>query len=177
MTMKTIDLDYAFTSKLSPIWLRFALFALGLSMLLAIVVWQRHLKAQLSAQQAIVEANVPRRANDNHSPQLQNALKFAAQTQQDLNFPWLQMLSALESVKAQHPHIQLLSINPNQAKLEVLLTGEAQTFAQMTAFLTDLKTNPTFGDAMLLNQHLVVENEKQAVPTYTFSMQLNWRVL
>ena len=176
MTMKTIDLDYAFTSKPSAFWLRFVLFALGLSILLVMLAWQRHLKAQLSAQQAIVEANVPRRASVNNSPQLQNALKFAAQTQQDLNFPWLQMLSALESVKAQHPHIQLLTINPNKVKFEVLLTGEAQTFEQMTAFLTSLKANASFGDAMLLNQHLIVENEKQAVPTYIFSMQLNWRI-
>lgn len=175
--MNAIDLDYAVASKPSAFWLRLGLLVLGLSALSSLALWQQSLQAQLSTQQALLAANTPQVAHRNVSPEMQETLKYAVQTQQNLNFPWLQMLSALEAVKAQHPHIQLLSINPNQAKLEVLLTGEAQTFAQMTAFLTDLKVSPTFNDAMLLNQHLVVENEKQAVPTYTFSMQLNWRIL
>ena len=174
--MKLIDLDYAVTVKAYPLWARLGLFALGLLLLAGIVFWQHALQTRLSMQQALLDANAPNPVSTDTSPAMQEALNYAQQTQQNLNFPWLQMLRELELVKAQHPHIQLLSLNPNKTKLEVLLTGEAQTFDQITQFLTALKRSPAFSDAMLLNQHLVVENEKQAVPTYTFSMQLNWRM-
>ena len=174
--MKLIDLDYAVTVKPYPLWLRLCLFVFGLILLATLAFWQHALQTRLNAQQVLVNANAPLSASAKISPTMQETFNYAQKTQQNLSFPWLQMLSELESVKAQHPHIQLLSLRPNKTKLEVLVTGEAKTFDQITQFLTALKSSPAFSDAMLLKQHLVVENERQVVPTYTFSMQLSWRV-
>ena len=175
--MKLIDLDYAVTVKPYALWARLCLFALGLVLLTTLAFWQHTLQARLSAQQVLLNAKAPLLADTKITPAMQEAFNYAQKTQQNLSFPWLQMLSELESAIAEHPHIQLLSLKPNKTKLEILLTGEAQTFDQITQFLIALKSSPAFSDAVLVNQHLVVENEKQVVPTYIFSMQLNWRVL
>lgn len=100
-------------------------------------------------------------------------LKLAQQTQQQLDLPWMQMLKALETVKASNPHIAILSISPNKNRAEIKLTGQTAEFSDITSFLDALRTNNSFTDAVLVSQHLA---DDQAKLLYVFEVNLGWRV-
>lgn len=176
--MKNLDLDYAVKLKQYPFWYRELL--LLASLLLAAGLGMRYLElqSQLATQQAIaLQSNSKPKAAVNN-PQLIETLNYAWNTQQNLNFPWLKMLSALEAVKMQHPNIELISVTPNKAKSEIMLAGEAKSFDAITQLSNALKANPLFGDAVLVNQHLVEEvnaGKKNSDLIYIFSLKLNWR--
>jgi Fimbrial assembly protein (PilN) len=176
--MKNLDLDYAIALKPYSIWLRLALLLASLLLAAGVVRYYQQLQSQLQIKQAaadIYKVQQPVASN----PQLNETINYAWATQQNLNFPWLKMLSALELVKAQHANIDVLSVTPNRAKGEIMLTGEAKSFDEITQLLNDLKANPAFGDAVLMNQHLIEELQKGAkkgVLIYTFSLKLNWQI-
>jgi Fimbrial assembly protein (PilN) len=175
--MKNLDLDYAVALKPYAIWFRALLLLAALLLAAGVARYYQQLQTQLQIKQATAE-NVIVQKPVASNPQLDETLNYAWATQQNLNFPWLKMLSALESVKAQHPNVDLLSVTPNRAKAEIMLTGEAKSFDEITQLLTDLKANPAFTDAVLVNQRLIEELQKGAkkgVLIYTFSLKLNWR--
>lgn len=175
--MKNLDLDYAVNLKPYPIWLRTALLLAALLLASGVYSYHQKLQSQWQAKQAEA-ANYVVQKPAISNPQLDETLNYAWATQQNLNFPWLKMLSAIEAVKVQHANIDLLSVTPNKAKAEIMLTGEAKSFDDITQLLNDLKANPTFGDAVLVNQRLIEELQKGAkkgVLIYTFSLKLGWR--
>lgn len=175
--MKNLDLDYAVNLKPYPIWLRTALLLAALLLASGVYSYHQKLQSQWQAKQAEA-ANYVVKKPAISNPQLDETLNYAWATQQNLNFPWLKMLSAIEAVKVQHANIDLLSVTPNKAKAEIMLTGEAKSFDDITQLLNDLKANPTFGDAVLVNQRLIEELQKGAkkgVLIYTFSLKLGWR--
>lgn len=175
--MKNLDLDYAVSLKPYSIWLRLILLLAALLLAAGLSMRYQQLQSQLQAKQIETATNYTEKKPVVSSPQLDETLQFAWATQQNLNFPWLKMLSAIETVKAQHANIDLLSVTPNKARAEIMLTGEAKSFDDITQLLNDLKASPTFGDAVLVNQHLVEElqkGEKNGVLIYTFSLKLNW---
>lgn len=175
--MNSLDLDYAVNLKPYPIWLRLALLIAALLLASGVFSYHQKLQSQWQAKQSQTSNDVvlkPVMSN----PQLDETLNYAWATQQNLNHPWLKMLSAIEDVKAQHANIDLLSVTPSKAKAEIMLAGEAKSFDDITQLLNDLKANPTFTDAVLVNQRLVEELEKGAkkgVLIYTFSLKLGWR--
>ncbi len=174
--MNSLDLDYAVDLKPTPMWLRLALLLAALVLASSVLAYYQQLQSQLQAKQADATNYIAQKPIASNV-QLDDALNDAWATQQNLNFPWLKMLSALEAVKAQHPSIDLLSVTPNKAKAEIMLTGEAKSFDQITQLLNDLKANPSFTDAVLVNQRLVEELQsgaKKGVLIYTFSLKLNW---
>jgi hypothetical protein len=176
--MNNLDLDYAVAHKSYPMWLKLALLATAWILASSVFIYYRQLQSQLQSRQTVA-ANVGVQKPAAINPQLDETLNYAWQTQQNLNFPWLKTLSALETVKAKHANIDLLSVTPNKAKAEIMLTGEAKSFDDITQLLNDLKTNPAFGDAVLVNQRLLEEltpGAKKGVLIYTFSLKLNWRL-
>lgn len=175
---KPVDLDYAVLVRPYPLWFRLSLLLAAIGVLVSLGVMYQAMHVQLAAQQASEAANKTLHRAVSRNPQLDEALAFALQTQQSLNYPWLQTLSALETVKIQHPKIDLLSVNPNKEKSEIMLVGEASTFDDITRFINDLKANAAFGDAVLINQHLVEPDsvsQNNGGPIYTFTLNLNWR--
>jgi hypothetical protein len=175
--MNKLDLDYAVNLKPYPFWFRTLLLLAALLLAAGVVRAYQQLQSQLQIKQAATE-NVTVQKPALSNPQLDETLNYAWATQQNLNFPWLKTLSAIEAVKAQHANIDLLSVTPNKAKAEIMLTGEAKSFDEITQLLNDLKANPTFTDAVLVNQRLVEELQKGAkkgVLIYTFSLKLNWQ--
>lgn len=176
--MKNLDLDYAVSLKPYPLWFRILLLLAALLLAVGFSVRYQQLQSQVVAQQAVAAQSdaAPKAAANN--PQLDETLNYAWATQQNLNFPWLKMLSALEAVKMQHPNIELISVTPNKAKSEIMLAGEAKSFDAITQLLNTLKANPVFGDAALVNQHLVEKvsaGKKNSDLIYIFSLKLNWR--
>lgn len=175
--MKNLDLDYALNLKPYPIWLRLALLLAALLLAAGVLSYHQKLQSQLQAKKAQSANNIVQKPAASN-PQLDETLNYAWATQQNLNFPWLKMLSAIEAVKTQHANIDLLSVTPNKAKAEITLTGEAKSFDDITQLLNDLKASPTFTDAVLVNQRLIEELQKGAkkgVLIYSFSLKLSWR--
>ncbi len=175
--MRNLDLDYALNLKPYPIWLRLTLLLAALLLAAGVYSYHQQLQFQWQEKQTDVTNNVVQKPVISN-PQLDETLNYAWATQQNLNFPWLKMLSAIEAVKTQHANIDLLSVTPNKAKAEIMLTGEAKSFDDITQLLNDLKASPTFTDAVLVNQRLVEELQKGAkkgVLIYTFSLKLGWR--
>jgi hypothetical protein len=176
--MNNLDLDYAVTLKPYSIWFKLALLLAAWILASSVFYYYRQLQSQLQFQQSTM-ANRFEQKPLASNPQADETLQFAWATQQDLRFPWLKMLSALETVKAKHPNVDLLSITPNKAKAEIMLTGEAKSFDEITQLLTDLKANTAFGDAVLVNQRLLEElapGAKKGVLIYTYSLKLNWQL-
>jgi hypothetical protein len=175
--MTNLDLDYAVALKPYPLWVRLALALAALVLAASLGLRYQQLQSQLAAQQvAALHSNIAPKAPVSN-PQLDETLAFAWATQQNLNFPWMHMLSSLEAVKAQHPNIELLSVTPNKTKSDIMLAGEAKSFGDITQLLNALKANPAFGDAVLVNQHLVEEvnaGRQKGDLIYVFSLKLNW---
>ena len=106
-----------------------------------------------------------------------NQVKSATTMQQQLNTPWMPMLAALEAIKSQNPAIFITTINPNNNQAEIKLSGEANTFAQITQFLNHLRANPTFSDAVLVSQHLEQEVDMpNQAPIVVFEVAIGWRL-
>jgi hypothetical protein len=176
--MNKLDLDYAVKLKPYPDWLRLALLLSALVLAVSVAWRYQQLQSQWQTQQAAAATNNLQKSSARASnPQLDETINYAWATQQNLNFPWLKMLSALEAVKTQHPNIDLLSVTPNRAKAEILLAGEARNFDDIVQLLNDLKASPAFSDAVLVNQHLIEElapGANKGVLIYTFSLKLGW---
>ena len=107
------------------------------------------------------------------APAMQDKLRLAQQTQQQLDLPWMQMLKALETVKLANPNIAILSISPSKNRAEIKLTGQTAEFSDLTNFLDALRNNSNFTDAVLVSQHL---EDDQAKLLYVFELNLGWRV-
>ena len=106
-----------------------------------------------------------------------NQVKSATTMQQQLNTPWMPMLAALEVVKSQNPAVLITTISPNNNQAEIKLSGEANTFAQITQFLNHLRANPTFSDAVLVSQHLEQEVDMpNQAPIVVFEVAIGWRL-
>ena len=135
-------------------------------------------KTQINLLQQKTEANpelVPRVALD---LALEGSLKYAQQVQQQLNLPWMSMLTALEEVKKSNPNIHLLGIGPIKDRAEIKLNGEAMKFTDITHFLDELRANKVFSDAALVSQHLEQDDsiKSQDKLIYVFEIKLDWRL-
>jgi hypothetical protein len=176
--MTNPDLDYAVSVKPYPLWFRLSLLFVALGLAASLVTMYLAMQVRLSERQAANSASNVLHKPAIMNPQLDESLALALETQQNLNFPWMQMLSSLETVKIQNPNIDLLSVSPNKVKSEVILVGEAKNFDDITQLIHDLKTSPTFGDAVLVSQRLVEAEsptKNDGEPIYAFNLQLSWR--
>jgi len=100
-------------------------------------------------------------------------MKIASAIQQKLNFPWHELLAAIEQVKQQATSIDLMAIQPNPVKNEILLSAEAPNLKTMLAFVSLLQEFTIFEDVLLINQHRI-ESEKDG--RLAFSLKMGWRV-
>ncbi|MFW5440280.1 MAG: PilN domain-containing protein, partial [Methylophilaceae bacterium] len=135
------------------------------------------LQKELMAYQTSTNANPGQQQSLSNSPELNDAISHAIKTQQSLSYPWLKLLSHLETIKQTHKNIDFLNVVPNKAKSEMHLEGEAKSFDEITNLLNALKANEAFQDAVLVNQYLVEPDsprENNGKPLYTFNLLLKW---
>lgn len=102
----------------------------------------------------------------------QREIKAALDAQHALNIPWDSLLSALEKVQGQHAKIYLISVQPNPAKGEVTVSGEADDFASLMAYVKALRSQTIFLDVVLLSQRRVEEDEQQRLG---FTLSAGWK--
>lgn len=170
---KKVNLDFAEKSYINTnMWawclLMAALLAVGF-----LYTQYQHTTEKIKQAEAKVQLSTLAKPNLSVVPELEDKIKLAQQTQHQLNLPWMQMLAALETVKAANPHIALLNISPNKSRAEIKITGETAQFSDITHFLDDLRTNASFTDAVLVSQHL---EDDQSKLLYVFEISLGWHI-
>lgn len=97
-------------------------------------------------------------------------LQTAKLMQEKLNFPWHELLAAIESVKGQAKNIRLITIQPNPAKNEVLISAEAPNLKAMLAFVSLLEEQAVLENALLINQR------KAESTGLVFTLKMGWKV-
>lgn len=148
---QNLDLDFATQCKPYSgllVWL----VAGGLCFILGIAIYQLQ---QLKAELAVKSESAGMRFKPSKkilSPSLQQSFKLAHQTQGELNIPWDAMLVSLEKAQAATPEMRLLSIQPNPKKAEITITGVVSDFIILADYIANLKSQPTFTDAVLQRQ-------------------------
>lgn len=149
------------------------------ALVLSAFLWLSYQQAQakINQLQEQVEAGFNTQPNADINPAQRDQLKLAQQTQQQLNLPWMQMLTALEVIKKANPDIDLLNISPNSSRAEIKLNGEAKNFADITHLLDSLRTNAAFSDATLVSQHLEQDADKpKSEVIYVFEINIGWHI-
>lgn len=167
--MRTADMNFIETRRYLLPWTMLLLAGAALA---AMLLYYQSLQNRIAALQQ-AQPTVLSQPSQALTPTLQYAYQNAQQTRNALNVPWLQTLAALEAVQSRNPGIYLLSMQPNRAKAEILLNGEARDFAALNQYLIALQQQALFTDATLLNQRLVVSetvNDKLG-----FTISVTWR--
>jgi len=90
-----------------------------------------------------------------------------------LNFPWHDFLNSLEVVKQDLVTVNLTIIQPNPAKREVLISGEAPDLKTMLAFVSLMEQQATFYDVLLVNQRRLESNNNNAL---AFTLKTRWEI-
>lgn len=172
-----INLNFAENAQLNNSSWTWGILAIALlAMILLYMQYQdtsKKISEQISLAENKAQSENARKPSLATAPTILDTLKLAQQTQQQLDLPWMQMLKALEAVKATNPQIAILSISPNKNRAEIKLTGQTAEFSDITSFLDALRTNSSFTDAVLVSQHLA---DDQAKLLYVFEVNLGWRV-
>ena len=97
-------------------------------------------------------------------------LKTAQVMQYKLNFPWQELLAAIELVKQQAKSINLITIQPNPSKNEVLISANASNLKAMLAFVSLLEQQAILESVLLINQH------KTESTGLAFTLKMRWKV-
>jgi hypothetical protein len=153
------------------------LMVLALSLLAALVIFTKRIEMQYIEQKESLDAQKPKQPIQQINPAFQETLGYALETKDKLNFQWLSLLSHLESVKASNENVYFLSVEPNKAKADIMISGEAKQFENIVQLISAIKARPIFTDAVLVNHYLVVdpvESQNQEV-VYHFNLRVNWK--
>ena len=137
----------------------------------ALLASQRSLDQRIARYAAQQEQPGKRGANAGRDPLLLAEEKQAREAQQALQMPWNAMLGALEQVQSRSFGIHLLSVQPNPAKGEVMLEGEAKDFSTLMDYVKDLRAQPQFSDVVLVNQRLADAAESENRLAFTLLAQ------
>lgn len=140
------------------------------SALLAVaLLQQRAIEARITQLETAASMNSVSAGPRQLSEAQQREIKVALDAQRALNLPWQPLLGALE--KVQDGKVQLLALQPNPLKGEVVLNGEAANFDVLMAYLKALRAQPVFTDVVLVNQRQVAEDGRRSL---AFTLAAEW---
>ncbi|SRR6266581_3324546 len=160
--MERVHLDFVRTPRHGRhAWVLPAIAAIGLA---GLVAWtdsdlQPRLAAaevRLSEQQARLDALRPtgsKLEDKDLAGEWSRAMKVAA----ELNLPWDKLFTTFEA-NADKP-VALLTLEPNAAKREVILTAEAKNFEEMLAFYRRLQQENIFA-SVALHTHQINQQDR-----------------
>ena len=97
-------------------------------------------------------------------------LKTAKVMQEKLNFPWHELLAAIELVKHQAKSVSLMTIQPNPSKNEVLISAKAPNLKVMLAFVSLLEQQSVLDKVLLINQR---HAESSGL---VFTLKMGWKI-
>ncbi len=99
------------------------------------------------------------------------ATKAAAAVARDLQVPWAQMLSALETVQARE--VALLAVEPSALRHNIRITAEAKSADAMLNYVEALRGD-SFPEVILASHQVQVQTPGNPV---RFVVQVRWRAL
>lgn len=168
--MKSLQLD--FSPRRSR--LRNIVGAVTLAACLSVGFWllaeQRDLNERISQYQGQSGQRTGWQAK--RAPVISAEERQAGEAAHALNVPWNTMLSALEKVQAASSGVHLLTVQPNPAKGEVLLGGEAEDFSTLMDYMKALRAKPQFFEVVLVNQRLANDRSQTRL---AFTLLAQWK--
>jgi Tfp pilus assembly protein PilN len=175
--MDRVDLDFV-AHRHRPGFFAWALLLVGASMLALVVVWQQldrepkiaARKAQLSTLQTAIEARRPPAARFDDK-QLAAEWTRAISVAGELNQPWDKLFAMLEK-DVKRP-VAVLTLEPDAAKHEMMMTAEAKNFDEMLAYYRYLQQQQML-TSVVLHTHQVNQQDKER--PINFRITANWLV-
>lgn len=140
-----------------------------------LVLKHRDVLDRIAQQQALTDAASGHMASRRALPDAaeQGEIRAALEAQHFLNMPWNALLSALEQAQSQNGKISLIAVQPNPAKGEVAVSGEAADFTALMDYLKTLRGQKVFSDVVLVNQRRVEEDGQQRLG---FTLSAGWKI-
>lgn len=88
-----------------------------------------------------------------------------------LNTPWLAMLTDLETVLAAVNHIYLTQLLPDSRAGQILISGEADSLTPLLDLMQQLENQPAFSDVLLMQQQQIEDDPARL----SFTLKLQWQ--
>lgn len=125
-----------------------------------------------SKQHALRKADKHKDSSNTVFPELKNQIEQANAVYASTRTPWNSVFAMLESARGSKlDAIALLSLRANQSKREILLTGEAKSFSELSSFTSALSSQPGFRNVTLISDKLSEGKTPQVV---SFDLHLEW---
>ena len=171
--MKPLQLDFSNLKQRSRQRSNLVIVVLLTLVLLGLMLEFSHIKSKSSdVENSIAAIQKPKSASQaKPTEQDLRQMAMAKAVQEKLNFPWQQLLAAIELVKQQTKTVELMAIQPNPAKSEVLISAEAPDLQAMLAFVSLLEEQAIFHDAFLVNQRRLELNGNDSL---LFTLKIGW---
>jgi Tfp pilus assembly protein PilN len=157
-------------------WLGLALLGAGVAAALGVAAEYTALGDRMArAESGLREATRSARKLSFAAPQKGEAQKIALEFQQArdvvvrLQQPWQELFRSLES--ARRPNVALLSIESEQEKRLVKITGEAKDLEAMVTYLAALRQRPALADVYLESHELQLKDPQRPV---RFVLTASW---
>lgn len=173
--MAPLHLDFVRPRRSSSAWGWFALI-LGAGIALGLAAWDQQILAGeiASAQRELADVRSAIAANEPASLRLQGAdLAFewqrASNVSSSLSAPWAELFAMLEGY-ADQP-VALLGMDPDLAKNDLVLSGEARDLAALLDYVRYLKKQPMLS-AVTLQSHQVSRQDRDK--PVRFRIVANW---
>ena len=170
--MKTLQLNFSRLKQRKRQQSNLVLVALLLLIVIGILIEHSRIDNQIISIEDTIARSQGRKPVQQAKPTEQDLrkMKTAKLMQEKLNFPWHELLAAIESVKGQAKNIRLMTIQPNPAKNEVLISAEAPNLKAMLSFVSSLEEQTILDNVLLINQR------KSAASGLVFTLKMGWKV-
>jgi Tfp pilus assembly protein PilN len=172
--MEAIKLDYLDDGR--NIWIGIVILAVGLCGTL-FMAWNYHEENLKISQQEMLVASVKNGKairmdvlpSDKDANQVASEIKQANAIILELNLPWKELFSALESYNQND--VAVLSIEPDAQQGLVRINAEAKSLDSLLAYIAYLQKVSLFQDVALLNHQIQEQDPQKPV---RFMLQATW---
>jgi hypothetical protein len=166
MTLRRIDLDYGKRRR------RLGPALLGVGVAAAVVTaaaWVDVAQDALAWERAAAAAERKAAPTAAVDPALARQLQEAGEVIRRLSLPWDQLFRGMEQAASER--VALLGIEPDPARREVRLNGEAQAYAEVLRYMSRLEAGTVLTHPRLLNHEMRDEGGQRPV---AFAMTARW---
>jgi hypothetical protein len=153
------------------------LLVLGALVAVATVGYQRSIaqrvavrEAQIQETRSMAERSLPALLTaEGDSAEVREQIKQANQVLEQMNVPWGELFSAVESARV--AQVALLSVQPDARKRSVALAGEARSFGAILGYMSALEATERLRDVLLLGHEVRSDQPGQPV---SFTLSASW---
>lgn len=130
----------------------------------------QQLQSTINTKTESANANAGKARSLKLSPEFERKVTIAHETQRALNKPWEGVFIAIEHAQFANPEIHLLSVEPNPAKAEIVITGQTSKFDTLVRYMSSLRAQPVLGEAVINNQREEFPASGQEILSFTLTV-------